>query len=54
MVTEAGGRVTDIHGNDLDFTHGYRLEKNMGVVVSNGPVHDALIMTITDLEIGRF
>ena len=54
VVTEAGGRVTDIFGRDLDFTCGYKLEKNLGVVVSNGSVHDALIKTIADLGIGRF
>ncbi len=54
VVTEAGGRVTDIHGRDLDFTQGYRLEKNLGVIVSNGHVHDALLDTIRKLGIGRF
>ncbi len=53
-VTEAGGRVTDVPGADLDFTLGYRLENNLGVVVSNGPQHEALLQAMTDLGIGRF
>lgn len=54
LVTEAGGRVTDIRGNDLDFTLGYRLENNLGVIVTNGQVHDKVIQTIKVLGIGDF
>ncbi len=54
VVTEAGGRVTDIRGRDLDFSLGYRLENNSGVIVTNGRVHDAVLKTIDELEIGRF
>jgi len=54
VVTEAGGRVTDIHGRDLDFKQGYRLEKNLGVIVSNGQVHEAVLAAIRKLGIGRF
>jgi 3'(2'), 5'-bisphosphate nucleotidase len=53
-VTEAGGRVTDVPGADLDFTLGYRLENNLGVVVSNGPQHETLLRAMADLGIGRF
>jgi HAL2 family 3'(2'),5'-bisphosphate nucleotidase len=54
VVTEAGGRVSDIHGRDLDFTRGYRLEGNLGVIVSNGHVHEAVLEAIKELGIGRF
>ncbi len=54
VVLEAGGRVTDILGRDLDFTQGYKLQNNLGVIVSNGQVHQALLDTIEELEIGRF
>ena len=54
VVTEAGGRVTDIRGRDLDFTRGYRLEGNLGVIVSNGQVHQAVLDTIQELGIGSF
>ena len=53
-VTEAGGRVTDVPGADLDFRLGYRLEKNLGVVVSNGPQHETLLQAMAELGIGRF
>jgi len=52
VVTEAGGRVTDITGRDLDFSLGYQLEKNRGVVATNSPVHDDVLRAIRDLEIG--
>jgi 3'(2'), 5'-bisphosphate nucleotidase len=54
VVTEAGGCVTDIQGRPLDFTRGYRLEDNLGVIVTNGPVHEPVIRTIDELGIGRF
>jgi len=46
VVTEAGGRVTDIHGHALNFTHGRGLQDNKGVIVTNGPLHDALLEAI--------
>ncbi len=54
VVLEAGGRVTDITGKDLDFTQGYTLQNNLGVIVTNNLVHDAVLKTIEDLEIGKF
>ncbi|MEZ4701486.1 MAG: 3'(2'),5'-bisphosphate nucleotidase [Rhodothermales bacterium] len=43
VITEAGGKVTDIHGHPLEFTHGAGLEKNKGVIVTNGLLHDAVL-----------
>ena len=43
MVEQAGGRVTDVNGNDLDFSQGARLSANSGVVATNGAVHDAVV-----------
>lgn len=54
VVLEAGGRVTDITGKDLDFTQGYKLQNNLGVIVTNGLVHEAVLGTINALEIGKF
>jgi len=54
VVLEAGGRVTDITGKDLDFTQGYTLQNNLGVIVTNGLVHDTVLTTIKDLGIGQF
>lgn len=49
VVTEAGGRVSDIHGADLDFSQGPRLEANRGVVVSNGRLHDAVLAALREI-----
>ena len=46
VVTEAGGRVTDIHGQALDFSLGRTLRNNKGVVATNGRVHDRVIEAI--------
>ncbi|MHC4471921.1 MAG: 3'(2'),5'-bisphosphate nucleotidase [Planctomycetota bacterium] len=46
IVTESGGRVTDIEGRPLDFSRGRRLEENRGVVASNAAIHDAVIEAI--------
>jgi 3'(2'), 5'-bisphosphate nucleotidase len=43
VVEAAGGTVTDMHGEPLDFTHGALLESNTGVVATNGPFHDRVI-----------
>jgi 3'(2'), 5'-bisphosphate nucleotidase len=53
VVTEAGGRVTDITGRDLDFSLGYRLEENRGVVATNTAVHDDVLGAIRVLGIGE-
>ena len=49
VVGEAGGRVTDIRGRDLDFSQGYTLEENRGVIVSNGRLHQRILDVIDDL-----
>ena len=46
IVEEAGGRVTDIDGRPLDFTQGRCLERNRGIVASNGLVHDAVLQAL--------
>jgi 3'(2'), 5'-bisphosphate nucleotidase len=42
-IEEAGGRVTDLEGRDLDFTVGPRLARNRGIVASNRRLHGALL-----------
>ena len=42
VVEEAGGRVTDMHGETLDFSKAARLTTT-GVVVSNGEIHDKVL-----------
>lgn len=51
IVEEAGGRVSDIFGEPLDFTAGRLLEKNTGVVASNGLLHEAALRALQDVGI---
>ena len=46
VITEAGGRVTDISGAPLDFSAGHQLEHNRGVVATNGGLHDAVLAAV--------
>ena len=43
VITEAGGRVTDIAGKPLQFTHGRTLQANRGIIATNGSIHDAVV-----------
>ncbi len=52
VVTEAGGRVTDIAGNHLDFTRGRTMQVNRGIIATNGRLHEAVLTAIRDLGIG--
>ncbi|MBW2059492.1 MAG: 3'(2'),5'-bisphosphate nucleotidase [Deltaproteobacteria bacterium] len=47
IVEEAGGRVTDIFGRPLDFSTGKRLEKNKGIVATNGLLHATVLQAVT-------
>jgi 3'(2'), 5'-bisphosphate nucleotidase len=46
VIREAGGRVSDVRGRDLDFSLGRTLRDNVGVVVTNGHVHDRVIEAV--------
>jgi len=46
IIEEAGGRVTDALGAELDFSQGRKLEKNRGIVASNGHLHSAILNAI--------
>jgi len=48
IVEEAGGRVTDLLGKPIDFTHGARLEHNRGILATNGPLHDDVLAAIQE------
>jgi 3'(2'), 5'-bisphosphate nucleotidase len=54
VVQEAGGRVTDLLGNQLDFTAGRQLERNQGVLVSNDHLHEAALRAIQSLGVAPF
>lgn len=43
VVEEAGGRISDLHGRNLDFTTGRTLVRNRGVLATNGRLHEALL-----------
>lgn len=43
VVTEAGGRITDLDGRTLDFSQGRTLAKNRGIVATNGRLHEAIL-----------
>ncbi|KAI9029112.1 3',5'-bisphosphate nucleotidase [Phycomyces nitens] len=46
LVTEAGGKVTDIYGNLLDFSVGRTLAKNKGVIASSSRLHDNVLKAV--------
>ena len=46
VIQEAGGRVTDVRGEPLDFSLGRTLKNNLGVVVTNGKLHDRVIAAV--------
>jgi HAL2 family 3'(2'),5'-bisphosphate nucleotidase len=48
LVEAAGGRVSDVDGSPLDFSTGTAL-RNIGVVATNGPIHDRVIAAIQEV-----
>ncbi len=46
VVTEAGGTVTDVRGEPLDFSLGRGLANNKGVIVTNGRFHDEVVASV--------
>ena len=46
IAEEAGGRVTDVSGRPLDFSSGIKMEKNRGVLVSNGILHEVVLKAL--------
>lgn len=49
VVAESGGRVSDVYGRALDWSYGRRLEQNIGVVATNGRLHDMVIEALAPL-----
>lgn len=50
IVEEAGGKVTDMKGKGLDFSQGSTLSQNVGIVATNGFIHDRTIAAIDVLD----
>ncbi len=46
VVEEAGGKVTDFRGKTLDFSLGRKLENNIGILVTNGHLHQQALAAI--------
>lgn len=46
ICREAGGRVTDARGAELDFSRGTKLSGNEGVIATNGVLHDAVLAAV--------
>ncbi len=49
VVEEAGGKVTDLDGEDLDFSQGSTLARNRGIVASNGALHQRALSVVREL-----
>ncbi len=49
-IEEAGGRITDLDGNPLDFSCGKKLFRNRGIVATNGRVHDEVLKAIREIR----
>jgi 3'(2'), 5'-bisphosphate nucleotidase len=46
MVTEAGGRVSDVDGRPLDFTTGRRMTANRGIVATAATIHGSVLAAV--------
>ena len=46
IIQEAGGTITDLDGNPLDFTAGRTLANNRGVLASNGRLHSTALIAL--------
>ena len=50
VIEEAGGRVTDLDGKPLDFSHGRTLAENRGVLATNGLLHEAALAGLREIS----
>ena len=51
VVEEAGGKITDLDGRQLDFGKGLTLSDNRGVLASNGAVHQSALEALGQIAI---
>lgn len=49
ILEEAGGRITDLDGRELDFRQGRLLRSNRGVLASNSLLHDAALRALRSI-----
>lgn len=52
VVREAGGTVTDVDGQELDFSRGWKLSANRGVIVTGGLDHVTVLEAVRHQEQG--
>lgn len=50
ILNEAGGLVTDFSGKSLDFSKGKTLENNVGILATNGHLHQEVLRAISDVR----
>ena len=50
VVEEAGGIVSDVRGEPLDFSRGRTLSANAGVIATHGPLHDAVVDAVRQVR----
>jgi 3'(2'), 5'-bisphosphate nucleotidase len=53
IVEEAGGTVTDITGQPLEFQHGRELVANRGVIATNGRLHERVLKALAELGLAQ-
>ncbi len=46
IVSEAGGRVSDVEGKPFDLTAGQRMTRNRGAVVTAAGIHDEVVVAV--------
>lgn len=51
IVQEAGGMITDLYGQRLDFTAGRLLANNTGVLASNGRLHERALEALNTVGV---
>ncbi len=49
VLTEAGGRISDLDGKPLDFSQGRMLLNNRGVLATNGSLHEAALKALKEV-----
>jgi 3'(2'), 5'-bisphosphate nucleotidase len=50
ILNESGGQVTDFSGKSLDFSRGKTLENNVGILATNGHLHQEVLRAIIDVR----
>lgn len=49
VVEEAGGKITDMYGQPLDFSCGSKLLNNQGIIATNGTIHEQVLAAVAQL-----